>query len=368
MTDLTILPVAVDAMGADFGPTPVVEGAVQAAQELGLSSVVVGKEEDLKSLLVKFGVNPGSALAAKVTVAHAPDVITMDDSPTAAIRGKPQSSIRIAYELVNEGKASAVVSPGNTGGMMAAGMYVSGTLPGIARPAIASLIPKVGNASPTVLLDSGANVDCNANQLVQFAIMGSCYAKFILGVENPRIALLSNGSEPSKGTDIIRSASQLLAALPQLNYIGYVEGRDMGRDVVDVVVCDGFVGNVLLKAMEGSVTLVFDSIKHYVEKSFRAKIGMYLARPMFKALFKEKLDPSAYGGAPLLGLNHVGIVCHGSSNARAIKNAIKGAEKFVSQNLVSNMASALEAAEASVPSDFQDGVWKLASRFEKKKK
>lgn len=193
-----------------------------------------------------------------------------------------------------------MVSPGNTGAMMAAGLYVSGTLPGIARPAIASLIPKSGNGQPTVLLDSGANVDCNANQLVQFALMGNCYALSVLNCTSPRIGILSNGSEKSKGNDITRSASLMLSEIKELNFIGYIEGRDLPRDVADVVVCDGFVGNVLLKAMEGSIELVFDSIKHYVEKSFRGKVGMWLAKPIFKALFKQKLDPSAYGGAPLL--------------------------------------------------------------------
>lgn len=358
------LPVAVDAMGADLGPSVVVEGAVAAAREFNVSSIIVGQEEPIRATLARLG----AASDPRLTVQHAPDVITMDDSPSAAIRGKPLSSIRVAYELVKSGKASAVVSPGNTGAMMAAGLYVSGTLPGIARPAIASLIPRVGNPQPTVLVDSGANVDCHAHQLVQFAMMGNCYALSVLSCDSPRVALLSNGSEPSKGNDVTRAAALMLSELPEINYIGYVEGRDMGRDLADVVVCDGFVGNVLLKAMEGTVTLVFDSIRQYIEKSWRAKIGMALAKPVFKALFREKLDPSAYGGAPLLGLNHIGIVCHGSSNARAIMNAVRVARKFVDENLVQKMESALSSLDSRLPADVEDGMWnRMGQRFEKKR-
>jgi glycerol-3-phosphate acyltransferase PlsX len=335
------LPIAVDAMGADFGPSVVVEGAVQAARTYGISSVIIGREDEINALLTKLGAQNDPL----ISVAHAPDVITMDDSPSAAIRRKPNSSIRVAYELVKEGKASSVVSPGNTGAMMAAGLYVSGTLPGIARPAIASLIPKSNDLKPTVLLDSGANVDCNAGQLVQFALMGSCYARSVLGCDAPRVGLISNGSEKSKGNDITRSALMKLSDQKDINFIGYVEGKDLPKDVVDVVVCDGFVGNVLLKGMEGCVELVFKSLKFYVAKSWRAKIGMMIAKPVFKKLFLEKFDPSAYGGAPLLGLNHIGIVCHGSSNARAIMNAIRVAKQSVDNDLVVKMNKALNGIE-----------------------
>ena len=361
----SILPVAVDAMGADYGPAVVVEGAVAAARELNISSVIVGKEDEIKSALLALGAEGDS----RITVKHAPEVITMDDSPSAAIRGKPQSSIRIAFELVKNSEASSVVSPGNTGAMMAAGLYVSGTLPGIARPAIASLIPKTGNGKPTVLLDSGANVDCNANQLVQFALMGNCYALSVLNSPSPRIGILSNGSEKSKGNDITRSASLMLSEMKEVNFIGYVEGRDLPRDIADVVVCDGFVGNVLLKAMEGSVELVFDSIRHYVEKSLRGKIGMWLAKPVFKALFKEKLDPSAYGGAPLLGLNDIGIVCHGSSNARAIMNGIRVARKFADEGLVHKVSKALNGIDLKMSSEYEDGIWnRVGKRFDNDKR
>lgn len=360
------LPVAVDAMGADLGPRVVVEGVLGAVRRLNIPAVIVGKEEEIRSILDGFG----AAGEQRVTIEHAPEEITMHDTAGAAIRGKPRSSIRVAFELVRDRKACAVVSPGNTGAMMAAGVFVVGTLPGIARPAIATLIPKVGCPSPMVLVDSGANVDCHADQLVQFALMGECYASSVLNLPKARVALISNGSEPSKGTDVTRAAAAMLGELPELNFIGYVEGRDLGRDVVDVVVCDGFVGNVILKTMEGTVELVFDSIREYVEKSVRGKIGMWLAKPIFKALFRERLDPSAYGGAPLLGLNEIGIVCHGSSSARAIENGVRVAKKFVDEGLVHKVQRALTGVDVQHSSGiYEDGIWdRMGERFDKRRK
>ncbi len=359
------LPVAVDAMGGDFGPDVVVDGAIAAAREFNCSSVIIGDEVQIRARLSAHNFENDT----RIFVRPASQVVSMEDSPSVALRKKPDASIRVAFELVKAGEASSVVSPGNTGAVMAAGLFVSGTLPGIVRPAIASLIPKVGNLAPTVLLDSGANIDCNASQLVQFALMGNYYARSAISCQRPRIALLSNGTEASKGTDIIRSAAQTLGNMPELHYVGYVEGRDICRDRADVVVCDGFVGNVLLKAMEGSVELVFDSIRHYVERSVRGKIGMWLSKPMFKSLFREKLDPSAYGGAPLLGLNDIAIICHGSSNSRAIKNAIRVAQKSAADNLAGELARALGAIDSSDGAVFEDGIWnRMGQRFEKRKK
>ena len=338
-------PIAVDAMGGDFGPHVVVEGAVRAFQELGIPSILVGVDADLRAALRSLGIEPSEE---GIQIQNASEVITMEDSPSVAIRGKTDSSIRVAFELVRKGKASAVVSPGNTGAVMAAGLFVSGTLPGIARPAIATLIPRVGDKQPTVLLDSGANTDCHAHQLVQFALMGTFYAKAINLYENPRVAVLSNGTEPSKGNDITRAAFVALSELSIINFVGYVEGRGLGKDIADVVVCDGFVGNVTLKTMEGAVELILDSLKYYTSQSlFRWKLGMVLAKPMFKLLFKEKLDPSSHGGAPLLGLRDIAIICHGSSNARAIRNAIKVAKRSVDGNLVDKLGSALTHLDQS---------------------
>jgi glycerol-3-phosphate acyltransferase PlsX len=359
------LPVAVDAMGGDHGPKVVVEGAIVAANTWGIPSVLVGRESELLPLVGLLG----AANNPLITVQHASEVISMDDSPSVAIRGKLDSSVRVAFQLVRDGRACAAVSPGNTGAMMAAGIAVCGILPGVFRPAISSLIPRPGDLKPVVLIDSGANVDCHAQQLVQFALMGSHYAVSALGTQRPKVALLSNGSEPSKGTDMIRSAAGMLSALPDINFIGYVEGRDIPRDIADVIVCDGFVGNVVLKAMEGTVELVFDSLRAHVRSSLRGQIGMWLAKPLFKSLFRDKLDPSSYGGAPLLGLAQVGIVCHGSSNARAIQNAVRAAWRFVDQGLVPQIAEALTHLDVGAAAGVEDDIWnRIGQRFERRKR
>ena len=359
------LPVAVDVMGGDKGPEVVVRGAVKAANTLGISSLLVGDLE-----LINAELNNSVLLEPElISVHHASEVFTMEDVPSRAIRSKPDASMRVAFELVKEGKASGVVSPGNTGAMMAVGLFISRVMPGIARPAIATLIPKVGDAPPTVLLDSGANVDCAASQLLQFALMGDVYARAAISCDRPRIGLLSNGSEKSKGCDVTRAAAVSLSQIESLNYVGYVEGRDLPRDVVDVVVCDGFVGNIVLKTMEGSVELVLDSMRQVVEKDWRAKIGMALTKSIFKKLFSEKLDPSAYGGAPLLGLNHIGIVCHGSANEKAIFNAIRVARKLDEEGLIDHMNGALDSLDVAESGGYEDGMWnRLGDHFEQKKK
>jgi glycerol-3-phosphate acyltransferase PlsX len=359
---ISTLPIAVDAMGGDHGPRVVVEGAVAAAREFGISAILVGEEKQLLDLLKVC--DPDGLLP--LSVQHASQVVGMDESPGLAIRGKQDSSVRVAFELVSQGRASAVVSPGNTGAIMAAGVFVSGTLPGIARPAIASLIPKGVSGTPTVLLDAGANTGCHAFQLVQFAIMGQYYAEAALGCSSPRIALLSNGTELAKGNDIIRSAAMMLSELEGVNFIGYVEGRDIAKDVVDVVVCDGFVGNIVLKAMEGCVGLVTDSMKAVSQTSWRGKIGLWLARPVLRTVFKEKLDPSAYGGAPLLGLGQIAIKCHGSSSSRAVMNGIRVAQRFVEQGVLARLHTALQQLDVKNAGVDAEGGQGWSRAFEKK--
>lgn len=383
--------IAVDAMGGDYGSGVVVDGVVRAWRELGLSSIIVGRKEEITAKLASLGVTAKEIDSPALSSAlielpsarssseqedynglyycHADEVITMDDSPSSAIRGKSNSSIRIAFELVKKGTASAVVSPGNTGAVMAAGLFVSGTLPGIARPAIATLIPRVGEKPPIILLDSGANTDCHVSQLVQFAMMGTHYAKATKLHSHPRVALLSNGTESSKGNDMTRAAYAALSENPLINFVGYIEGRGLGKDIADVVVCDGFVGNIALKTMEGAVELIVDSLKYYTSQSlFRWRFGMLLAKPMLRLLFKEKLDPSSYGGAPLLGLRDIAIICHGSAKGKAIMNAVKVARRAVDAQFVEKIGAALSDMEQQEGSEGFSRLQfdKISNRFDRK--
>lgn len=351
------MPVALDTMGGDLGFEVQVEGAVAAAREFNIRSILVGPAELLKSKIKGLG-----AESLNLEICDAPDVITMDDTPVKAVRRKPDSSLCVAYELVNNDRASAILSSGNSGAMMAAGKLLVGLLPGIERPAIATLIPSAGEARPSVIMDAGANVDCDAQHLVQFAIMGTVYSSCLFSLEKPKVSLLSNGTEPSKGTDIIRQAANLLQQMSNLNYlglnyIGYVEGRDVATGKADVIICDGFVGNVLLKSMEGCVRLVFDQILHDSKKSFLGMLGLALSKGIYKNIFKEKFDYTAYGGAPLLGLRKLAIVLHGSSGARAVKNAIKIANSFAEMKMVEKIASSLAQIEEQLPEADDMGVY-----------
>lgn len=334
------LPVAVDAMAGDHGLSVQVEGAVLAYKEFGARSTLVGPEHDIRTVLDALG---GKHLP--IGVRHASQVISMSDSPAKAIRRKPDSSLCVAYNLVQFGDASAVISAGNSGAMMAAGRLICGLLPGIERPAIATLIPVAGNGRPNVILDTGANVDCHAQNLVQFAVMGAIYYSSLFETEQPKIALLSNGTESSKGTDVIRAASMILSQLDSLNYVGYVEGRDVTLNKAEVIVCDGFVGNVLLKSMEGCVRLIFEQLIHEGKKGLLRKLGMGLSKGAFRQVFAEKFDYTAHGGAPLLGLTKLAVVLHGSSDHRAVKNAIRLADSFAASRMTDKITVALTQLE-----------------------
>lgn len=354
--------VAIDVMGSDRGVAIMVQGAVAAAQEYNIAIRLVGNQQEIEAALSSIQGVPKDGIA----VVHAEQVVEMDDSPSAVLRTKLESSISKAYHEVIEQRACAVVSPGNTGAFMAAGRFLCGTLPGIARPAIASLLPRPGDLPPVVLVDSGANVDCHKEQLVQFAVMGRHYSSLVSSIERPRVALLSNGSEESKGSDTTRAAALALREIPDLDYIGYVEGRDICRDMADVIVCDGFVGNIVLKTMEGTAEFVFDAIRDHVERTFRGMLGLWLAKPHLRSLFRDKLDPSAYGGAPLLGLQHIALACHGSSDGRAITNAVVAAHRFHVNGLIEKMSHALTELELSPQGVYEDGMWKkLGRRFER---
>lgn len=316
--------VAVDAMGGDNAPEVEVEGAVAAARQWNIPIVLVGDQTRLGEALSKY---PLSGL--DITIQHASEVVGMHDSPSDAVRKKKDSSVRVAFDLLRRGEVHAVVSAGNSGATMAVGMFLLKRIPGIDRPAIATILPN--KKSQTVLLDGGANVDCKPLHLAQFGTMGAVYAKFMLGKDRPRVGVLSNGEEESKGNELARDAHKLLKN-STLNYTGFVEGRDVFSGDVDVVVCDGFVGNVVLKVSEGLSEAIGDMLKGEIKQRLLAKLGYLLARPAFRA-FKKKVDYAEYGGAPLLGIQGTGMICHGGSNARAIKNAIHMARESVSQRI-----------------------------------
>ena len=325
--------VAVDAMGGDNAPAIEVEGAVAAVREFGIPVTLVGDTERLQLELERCG---GRGL--DILLHHASEVVEMHDSPADAIRKKKDSSIRVAFELVKNGAAEAVVSAGNSGATMAAGMFVLKRIAGIDRPAIAQIFPTL--RGKTLVLDVGGNVDCKPIHLVQFAIMGEVYARYVMGITHPRSGLLSNGEEESKGNDLTRETGAILRKISP-DYAGYVEGRDIFNGLVDVVVCDGFVGNVVLKLSEGLAEAVGKMLKEEIKKSFLSKAGYLLCRQAF-ARFKKKVDYAEYGGAPLLGINGVGMICHGGSNVKAIKNAIRFAHEYAQKGVTRRVADKLQ--------------------------
>jgi glycerol-3-phosphate acyltransferase PlsX len=327
-------------MGGDLGPKVQVEGAIKAFKNFGITSLLVGPKQDISDIQ-----NSLTSSESFLEIVDADQVIDMHDSPARAVRKKPNSSLCVAYNLVTNHRASAVLSSGNSGAMMAAGRMISGLLNGIERPAIATLIPTVGSGHPNVVIDSGANVDCHAHNLVQFAVMGSIYHTALFNSESPKVALLSNGSETSKGTDTIRSASLILSQMNGINYVGYAEGRDVTREIVNVIVCDGFVGNILLKSMEGCVTLIYKQIKHEMIGRPISKFGLFLAKGLLKAVFKDKFDYTSIGGAPLLGLRDLAIVLHGSSNERAVESAIKLSNSFSKSQMIEKLTAAMSRLE-----------------------
>lgn len=312
--------IAVDAMGSDHAPKVEVEGALAAARTLGVQVILVGREEQLRKELASQG-----AGNLPVQVLHASEVVTMDDSAARAVRSKRDSSIRVAARLVRDGVAQGLVSAGNTGAVMATAKMVQGTVPGVDRPALALPFPTL-RGIPTVMVDVGANVDCTPRMLAQFAVMGDLYARIILPGRVPRVGLLSIGEEDHKGNELTRQAMPLLRALP-INFVGNVEGGDLYTAKVDVIVCDGFVGNVALKVSEGMVEVIKQFLKDGLTATVTRKLGFMLSRSAYKE-FKKRVDYSEYGGAVLLGVRGVCVICHGRSNANAIKNAIRVAKEI----------------------------------------
>jgi phosphate acyltransferase len=333
-----MLTIAVDAMGGDHAPTAEVEGAVRAARDLGVKVILVGREEVVRPELSKHE----GYRSLPIEVMHASEVITMDDSAARAVRSKRDSSMRVASRLVRDGVAQGFVSAGNTGAVMATAKMVQGVVPGVDRPALAGAFPTIVKGSPVVVVDVGANVDCSPRMLAQFAVMGEIYSRIILGRPKPRVGLLSIGEEDHKGNEVTRSAAPLMKNLT-LNFIGNVEGRDIYGGNVDVIVCDGFIGNVALKVSEGLVEMVRHLLRESLEATISGKIGYVLAKSAFVD-FKKRVDYSEYGGGPLLGVRGVCIICHGRSNSNAIKNAIRVAKEFADYRVSERIEQELKAA------------------------
>ena len=317
-----MLTIAVDAMGGDHAPKAEVEGAIRAARDLGVKVILVGQEDLVRrELEVQNG-----HLNLPIEIFHASERVTMEDSAAKAFRTKRDSSIRVASRMVRDGIAQGFVSAGNTGAVMATAKMVQGVVPGVTRPALVGILPTAVEDKPVVLVDVGANVDCTPRMLGQFAVMAEIYSRVILRQPNPRVGLLSIGEEEHKGNELTHAATPVFKSL-NLNFIGNVEGSDLYGGNVDVVVCDGFVGNVALKVSEGLGDMVRHLLRESLESTISGKIGYAISKNAF-ATFKKRLDYSEYGGAPLLGVRGVCIICHGRSNANAIKNAIRVAAEF----------------------------------------
>ena len=336
--------IAIDAMGGDGGPSVTVDGALVAARHLQVGLLLVGDAAAIETELAR---HPVASLFRRIDVqiADAPDRIEMSEGAAQALRRKPRASIRVAAEAVRDGRADALFSAGHTGASVMAAHGAFGLLPGVDRPALATIIPT--RRSPAVLLDAGASVECRAAHLVQFAVMGSAYARVALGIETPRVALLSIGEEETKGNDLIREAHQLLKSAP-VNFIGNVEGRHVYSGDADVIVCDGFTGNVTLKLSEGLVETVEALLHDELAATFGGRVGYVLSRQAFRR-FRRRVDYSEYGGAPLVGLNGLCIVGHGRSSAKAVANAVTMAVRAVEEDLLGRLSRDLAGMAVPVP-------------------
>jgi glycerol-3-phosphate acyltransferase PlsX len=325
--------IAVDAMGGDFAPHAIVEGAFWASKRYGTKVVLVGDEDQVSKELSKY---PTSKLP--IYIHHAPHVVAMHESPSLVIRKMKETSIKVALDLAKEGQVNGVVSAGNSGAAMALAMYIFKKSEGVDRPAISTIHPTPKGS--TILIDSGGNVDCKPSHLVQFAIMGDAYAKYIMRKEEPRIGILSNGEEEGKGNELTREVHEVLSKT-DLNYIGYVEGQDLNSGLVDVIVCDGFVGNVALKISEGLWETISAILKWEARDNLRAKVAYFLMKGVMRRL-EKKMDYSEHGGAPLLGINGNCVISHGHSNAKAIMNAILLASSLAKNKLNEHLAQEIK--------------------------
>lgn len=346
--------IALDAMGGDHGPDQLVAGALQAIREFGHQVVLLGDQQalqravDQQAKLLEHSFAEGGqgqgvdAHLAKISIVHTTQVVGMDESPLDGIRKKKDSSIRVAFQLLHQRQVEAVVSAGNSGATLAAAIKEVGRLPGISRPGIAGIFPTL--KKPLVVMDVGANVDCRPQHLYQFAVMATAFSKALFGVETPRVGLLSIGEEGGKGNALVKSTHEILAK-SSLNYAGNIEGRGIFHGDVDVMVCDGFVGNVCLKLSEGLAEALVAMLREELAKNLKSKVGYLLTKKAY-ANIKKRTDYAEYGGGPLLGFNGTGIICHGRSNATAIKNAIRVAAELVQNKMNDRILEMLATPEA----------------------
>ncbi len=332
--------IALDAMGGDNAPGVIIEGALAARQEIGaeLGLVLVGRGDVLSEEMAGLG-----GASQSLEIVDAKDVILMDEQPAGTLRKKRDSSIAVALRLQREGKVDAFISAGNTGAVVANALFALGRIEGVKRPGIATYVPTEGGGC--ILLDVGANIECTPQHLLQFGIMGSCYAELVLGRPKPRVGLINVGEESSKGTEIIQSAYRLMEG-SGLNFVGNVEGRDIFQGAVDVAVCDGFVGNIILKFAESVVDMVYVVMRQALMSDLRGKLGGFLLRPAFREL-KNRFDYAEYGSAPLLGVDGICTIAHGSSSARAIKNAILATGRYIRYDVTSAIRERLVEYESS---------------------
>ncbi|AYO30426.1 phosphate acyltransferase PlsX [Biomaibacter acetigenes] len=324
--------IIVDAMGGDNAPRETVLGAVKACEETGIKIILIGRSQEIEPLLNEKN-------SKNIEVVDAQEVITNEESPVTAIRRKKESSIVKGLGLLKEKKADAMVSAGSTGALMAGGLFILGRFEGVDRPAIAVVIPS--KKDPVLLLDIGANSEVKPNNLVQFALMGSIYAREVLKRKDPRVGLLNIGVEEEKGSSVIKSAYSSLKMIKDINFAGNIEARDFFNQNADVVICDGFTGNIFLKTVEGFGMFIFDRLKQEIKKNITYSLGALLLMPAMKAV-KSSLDYSEYGGAMFLGLNGVLIKCHGSSDRKAIYNGIKAAKRYAEANINNKLKKSLE--------------------------
>lgn len=329
--------IAIDAMGGDNAPAGIVEGAVLAARETQVGIILVGDRPKIAEELARY-----STTGLSISIAHAPQKVEMHDSPFLVVRRKRDSSIWIATELVKKREVVSVISAGNTGASLATALFILGPLKGVERPAIATLLPTL--LGTAILLDAGANVDCKPLHLFQFAVMGHEYAQWVLGKSHPKVGLLSIGEEDTKGNEVTKEAFNILKA-SSLNFIGNVEGRDVYTGSADVIVCDGFIGNIALKISEGLAETLGKLLKREIAASPLGKLGYLILKQAF-GRWKLRVDYAEYGGAPLLGVNGISIICHGRSSAKAIKNAVKVAQALAENRINDRISKDIEDSMA----------------------